>query len=82
MHCARFLCDWFLPRQMVCDTGTIKNLGSFATRDLEAGEFLAEYCGEIISNKEVRRDSSAGLWLESKPCIARAFSVTGFYRDR
>ena len=50
-----------------CDTSTIKNLGSFATRDLDApGEFLAEYCGEIISNKEVRytricRHSSAGL---------------------
>ena len=40
---------------MVCDTGTIKNLGSFATRDLEANEFIAEYCGEIISNKEMKQ---------------------------
>ena len=29
--------------------------GAFATRDLEEGEFIAEYCGEIISNKEMKQ---------------------------
>eukprot|EP01048_Picozoa_sp_COSAG05_P004879 COSAG05_NODE_276_length_12393_cov_1737.505694_20_plen_47_part_00 len=33
---------------VVCDTGTIKNLGSFATRDLEADEFLAEYHSHFL----------------------------------
>ena len=42
-------------RSQVFDTGTIKNLGAVATRDLEAGEFIAEYCGEIISNKEMKQ---------------------------
>eukprot|EP01052_Picozoa_sp_SAG31_P002225 SAG31_NODE_76_length_27534_cov_13.661868_13_plen_493_part_00 len=39
----------------VRDTGTIKNLGAFATHDIRKDEYIAEYCGEIISDKEMKQ---------------------------
>jgi hypothetical protein len=69
-------CPVFDLLLQVCDTGTIKNLGAFATRNLESGEFIAEYCGEIISNKEMKERYVVCAVLLLLVCSASSYRPT------